>query len=75
MEAMLDRFRQRARAVRSRGLPPIEGAERKRFAEQAQMDYMDFAIIGDAAGSIEDGVLHLTVDLRPAPEAGTQDGP
>jgi hypothetical protein len=26
---------------------------------------MDFAIIGDAAWTMEDGVLTLTVDLRP----------
>ena len=26
---------------------------------------MDFAIIGDAAAAIEDGVLVLRVDLRP----------
>ncbi len=27
---------------------------------------MDFAIIGDATATIEDGVLVLRVDLRPA---------
>ena len=63
--AMIDRFRTRARAVRSRSLPPVEGAERRRFIEQMQLDYMDFAMLGDARGSIDDGVLTLTVDLRP----------
>ncbi|HZU73881.1 MAG TPA: hypothetical protein VE990_14015 [Acidimicrobiales bacterium] len=63
--AMLERFRLRARAVRDRGVPPIEGPERRRFIEQAQLDYQDFAIIGDAEGSLEDGVLVLRVDLRP----------
>jgi hypothetical protein len=54
--------------VRSRGLPPVEGPERKRFIEQAKVDYMDFAMLGDAAASLDDGVLTLRVDLRPKPE-------
>lgn len=64
-EAMIERFRERAQAVRSRGLPPIEGADRKRFMEQARLDFMDFAMLGDAQAELIDGVLHLTVDLRP----------
>jgi hypothetical protein len=65
--AMVERFRARAAAVRTRGLPPIEGPERKRFAEQAQLDYMDYAMLGDAEVSLEDGILVLRVDLRPNP--------
>ncbi len=68
VEAMIGRFKDRAQAVRSRTLPPVAGEERAKFLRQAQVDYQDFAIIGDAAGSIEDGVLVLRVDLRP-PEA------
>lgn len=63
---MLARFRERAAAVKSRPLPPVAGEERQRFIQQAQADYMDFAIVGDATGAIEDGVLVLRVDLRPA---------
>jgi hypothetical protein len=63
---MLERFRRRAEAVRSRGIPPVEGADRRRFIEQARIDYMDFAILADAEATIEDGVLTLRVDLRPA---------
>ena len=64
-DAMLARFRERAQAVKDRGLPPVEGPERQRFREQAQLDYMDFAIVGDAEATLEDGVLTLRVDLRP----------
>ncbi len=64
-EEMIERFRSRAKAVRNRGLPPIEGAERQRFKEQAQADFMDFAMLGDAVASLEDGVLVLRIDLRP----------
>jgi hypothetical protein len=64
---MVERFRQRARAVRNRGLPPVEGPERQRFIEQAQLDFMDFAMLGDAEATLEDGILTLRVDLRPTP--------
>ena len=65
---MIARFRERAQAVRNRPLPPVAGPEKKRFIERAQIDFQDFAMIGDAAGTIEDGFLTLRVDLRP-PEA------
>lgn len=64
-DQMVARFRERAKAVRDRGLPPIEGPERQRFREQAQLDYMDFSIVGDAEAELEDGILTLRVDLRP----------
>jgi hypothetical protein len=67
VDAMLNRFRERARAVRQRGVPPLEGPERKRFVDQARTDYMDYAMIGDAAATLEGGILTLTIDLRPAP--------
>jgi hypothetical protein len=66
VDAMLKRFQDRAHAVRSRPLPPVAGEERTRFIEQAQVDFQDFAIIGDATASMEDGVLVLRVDLRPS---------
>jgi hypothetical protein len=65
VDAMIARFRERAQAVRNRPLPPVAGPEKKRFMERAQTDFMDFAMIGDAAGAIEDGFLVLRVDLRP----------
>jgi hypothetical protein len=65
VDAMIQRFRDRAHAVKSRPLPPVAGEERTRFIEQAQTDYQDFAVIGDAKGAVEDGFLVLRVDLRP----------
>ncbi|HEC11301.1 MAG TPA: hypothetical protein ENI86_17320 [Acidimicrobiales bacterium] len=64
-QAMIERFRDRAKAVKNRPLPPVGGDERRLFIEAAQRDYMDFAIVGDAEASIEDGVLTLRIDLRP----------
>jgi hypothetical protein len=62
---MIQRFRERAQAVRTRTLPPVGGDERTAFIRQAQTDFQDYAIIGDAEGTIEDGVLVLRIDLRP----------
>ena len=71
VDAMIARFRERAQAVKNRPLPPVAGPEKKRFIERAQIDFQDFAILGDATGAIEDGFLVLRVDLRP-PEAGDE---
>lgn len=64
-QEMVDRFRQRAEAVRTRGMPPIEGPERQRFRQQAQQDFSDFAMIGDAEAELVNGILTLRIDLRP----------
>jgi hypothetical protein len=65
VDAMIQRFRERAQAVRSRTLPPVAGEERLRFIRQAETDFQDFSIIGDAEATLEEGVLTLRVDLRP----------
>jgi hypothetical protein len=65
VEAMIERYRSRAQAVRNRPLPPVAGEERMRFIRQAELDFQDFALIGDATGTVEDGFLVLRVDLRP----------
>jgi len=70
VEAMLQRFRDRAEAVRKRPLPPVAGEERAKFVKQAQIDFQDYAIVGDAKADIEDGILVLRVDLRPPGSGG-----
>ena len=70
LDAMVERFRSRARAVKARQVPPIEGEARRAFIEQSRLDFQDFAIIGDATAVIEDGVLVLRVDLRPSTADG-----
>jgi hypothetical protein len=69
IDAMIKRFQARAKAVRQRGIPPLEGPERKRFVDQARIDFMDYAMIGDAEAHFEDGVLTLRIDLRPNPDS------
>ena len=36
------------------------------FIAQANSDFQDFAMIGDAQASLDDGILTLRIDLRPA---------
>ncbi len=64
-DAMIARFRERAEGVKRRNLPPVAGEERKRFLDQARTDYQDFAMIGNASAEFEDGILRLSIDLRP----------
>jgi hypothetical protein len=66
LDAFTLRFRERAKAVKNRPLPPVEGPERVRFKERAQQDFLDFALIGDATATFDDGVITLRIDLRPA---------
>jgi hypothetical protein len=62
---MILRFRERAEAVKRRGLPPVEGPERLRFIEAARLDFQDYAMLGDAVATLDDGILRLEIDLRP----------
>jgi hypothetical protein len=62
-QAMIERFRERALSVKRRPMPPVEGPAREQFRQQAQEDFMDFAIIGDAEATLENGILTLRIDL------------
>jgi hypothetical protein len=70
-QEMIDRFRERADAVKKRNLPAVGGEERRLFIDQAEKDFMDFAIVADASATIEHGVLTLTIDLRPKSDSDT----
>lgn len=62
---MIQRFRDRADAVKRRGVPPVEGPERLLFIEAAKIDFQDYAMLGDATATLDDGILRLEIDLRP----------
>jgi hypothetical protein len=70
LDALLQRFRDRAESVKRRPLPPVGGDERTQFVQQAQLDYQDYAMIGDAEATLEEGILVLRVDLRPPEQRG-----
>ncbi len=68
-QEMIDRFQERAEAVKKRNLPAVGGEERRLFIEQAERDFMDFSIIADATPTVENGILSLVIDLRPATDS------
>jgi len=63
VDGMLERFRERAEAVKERGLPPVAGEGRKMLIEQAERDFTDYTMIGQAAWSVEEGQLVLRIPL------------
>lgn len=63
VDALITRFQTRAEAVKDRPLPPVAGEERKKFVAQAETDYMDYSLIGNAEWSVEDGHLVLRIPL------------
>ena len=63
IDAMLERFRDRAEAVRRRPLPPVAGEGRRAFIEQAEADHTDFALVGGAIWSVEEDHLVLRIPL------------
>jgi hypothetical protein len=63
VEEMLARFRERADAVKDRGIPPLEGEARRAFISQAEHDFTDYSLVGAASWSVEDGHLVLRIPL------------
>ncbi|HZD23464.1 MAG TPA: hypothetical protein VE569_08700 [Acidimicrobiia bacterium] len=64
VDAMLERYKQRAAAVRDRPLPPVAGQERQKFIGQAETDYTDFALIANANWELDEDHLVLRIPLR-----------
>ena len=65
---LVDRFKERAEAVRKRNLPAVGGEERKHFIQQAELDFLDYGLIADAVPTLDNGILPLTIDVRPVEE-------
>ena len=63
VDALIGRFRERADAVRERGLPPVAGEERRRLIAAAETDFMDFSLVAAAAWAVEGGELVLRIPL------------
>ena len=64
VDAFLERFRQRAAAVRERGIPPLEGPARRLNVEAAEQDHTDFSLLASAAWSVDGDHLVLRIPLR-----------
>jgi hypothetical protein len=63
VDALIARFRERAQAVQERGLPPVAGDERQLFLKQAELDFLDFSLVGNASWAVDDGHLVLRIPL------------
>lgn len=64
VDQMIERYAERARAVKDRPLPPVAGEERKKFVKQAETDYTDYLLVSKASWKVEDGNLVLTIPLQ-----------
>lgn len=64
VDEFLARFRDRAAAVRERGVPPLEGEARRAFVEQMEIDHLDYSLVGSAAWSVDEDSLVLRIPLR-----------
>ncbi len=63
VDEFLIRFQERAEAVRARGIPPLEADARRAFVAQAEKDYLDYSLVGNAAWAVEDDYLVLRIAL------------
>lgn len=64
IDEFLARFRDRAEAVRERGIPPLEGEARRTWIESAEKDYLDYSLIGRAEWELDEDALVLRIPLR-----------
>lgn len=63
VDQFLARFKERAAAVKERGIPPIEGPARQGFVKQAENDFLDYSLVGSASWAVEEGALVLRIPL------------
>ncbi len=63
VDEFVERFRERASAVKDRGIPPLEGEARRVWIASAENDYMDYSLIGRAEWSVDDDALVLRIPL------------
>ena len=64
VDAFVRRFRERADAVKERGVPPVAGEERRLFIEQAELDYLDYSLVGSSNWEIDEECLVLRIPLK-----------
>ena len=57
VEEFINRYKERAEAVKSRSIPPVGGDDRMAFIKQAETDFQDFMIIADSDFTVEEEYL------------------
>ncbi len=63
VDGFVARFRERADAVKERGVPPLEGEARRAYIAGAQQDFTDYSLVASAAWSVEGQELVLRIPL------------
>ena len=65
VDEMITRFAERALAIqKNSSMPPLEGAMRKQWIDQRNIDFQDYKMLSEAEGKLDDGVLCLRIDLN-----------
>ena len=57
VEEFIDRYKERAEAVKRRSIPPVGGDDRTAFIKQAEIDFQDYMIIADSEFKVEKDYL------------------
>tara|TARA_X000001036_G_C20069671_1_gene558579 strand:- start:132 stop:341 length:210 start_codon:yes stop_codon:yes gene_type:complete len=57
VEEFIDRYKERAEAVKNRSIPPVGGDDRMAFIKQAETDFQDFMIVADSEFTVEEEYL------------------
>ena len=57
IEEFIDRYKERAEAVKNRSIPPVGGDDRMAFIKQAETDFQDFMIVADSEFIVEEEYL------------------
>ena len=63
IDEFVERFRERASAVKDRGIPPLEGEARRVWIASAETDDLDYSLIGRAEWSVDEDALVLRIPL------------
>jgi hypothetical protein len=63
VDAFIARFADRAKAVKERGIPPLEGEARRAFIAAAEQDHIDYSLVANASWAIDEGALVLRIPL------------
>ena len=57
VEEFIDRYKERAEAVKNRSIPPVGGDDRMAFIKQAETDFQDFMIVAYSEFTVEEEYL------------------
>ena len=57
VEEFINRYKERAEAVKNRPIPPVGGDDRMSFIKQAETDFQDYMIIADSEFTVEKDYL------------------